>query len=120
MNFNKNIPVYLQIMDMIINKIITGKFKPGEKILSIRDFASEYTINQNTVLKSYKELETLNIIEMKLGIGYFVTSDKSLIEKIKENKSKQIVNDFVDDMKNMGLTNTDILKLIKEIINVKN
>ena len=49
MDFNKNIPIYIQIEDQIKLDIITNKYKPGEKIKSVREFALELKINPNTI-----------------------------------------------------------------------
>ena len=49
------------------------KFKEGERIPSVRDFALELSVNPNTVMRSYDLLESLSIIENKRGIGFFLS-----------------------------------------------
>ena len=57
MDFNKNIPIYIQIEEQIKLDIITNKYKPGEKIKSVREFALELKINPNTINRPLLELE---------------------------------------------------------------
>ena len=49
MEFQSNIPIYLQIMDDIKQQIVSGKLKPGDKLASVRDLAMHYGVNPNTM-----------------------------------------------------------------------
>ncbi|MBQ2369863.1 MAG: GntR family transcriptional regulator, partial [Peptococcaceae bacterium] len=57
MEFQSNIPIYLQIMDDIKQQIVSGKLKPGDKLASVRDLAMQYGVNPNTMQKALSELE---------------------------------------------------------------
>ena len=51
-NFDNNIPIYLQLVDMLTIEIISGKLKCGDKLLSVRDYALKYRVNPNTMQKA--------------------------------------------------------------------
>ena len=51
-NFDNNIPIYLQLVEIMKNKIITGEFKPGERIPSVRELALMMKVNPNTMQKA--------------------------------------------------------------------
>ena len=56
MDFDKNTPIYIQIMFEIKKRISTGQLGPGEKLPSVRDLADELKVNPNTIVRAYQEL----------------------------------------------------------------
>ncbi|MBQ0126726.1 MAG: GntR family transcriptional regulator [Bacteroidales bacterium] len=75
MEFDSNRPIYLQIADGICEQILQGKFKPGERIPSVREWAANIGVNPNTVARSYETLSDRGIIFNTRGIGFSVASD---------------------------------------------
>ena len=78
--FDNNIPIYVQLVEQIKIYIISGKIKPGERVLSVRDLALEFKVNPNTVQKALVELENLKLIYTERTNGRFVTDDQNLID----------------------------------------
>ena len=117
MEFNNKKPIYLQIKDIIIKSRINKDYSLGYKIESVREIANKFTVNQNTVLNSYKELENENIIVLKRGIGYFVTEDYNLIKKIKKDLLNESIQDFLSNMKELGYSLDETIECIKEVYN---
>lgn len=113
MEFNNKKPLYIQIIDKIIDNIILGKYILGDKIPSVRDYAKECTVNQNTILKCYQELERQGIIEMKRGLGYFITTDEKVISTLKKEKIKDSLKVFLKDMYLSGFSKEEIIELIE-------
>ncbi len=74
MIFSKRKAIYTQISDHLCDEILKNICLLGEKFSSIRDMAVALEVNPNTVVRSYAALEQDGIIEMKRGIGYFVSS----------------------------------------------
>ena len=56
MKFDNDIPIYLQIVNEIKLYIISGKLKPGDRLLSVREFAVKFKVNPNTIQKALQEL----------------------------------------------------------------
>lgn len=75
MEFKNTKGIFLQIADSISEKIMEGKFPPGEKIPSVRDLALDMGVNPNTVMRTYSELQIRGIIDNKRGVGYYVSND---------------------------------------------
>jgi GntR family transcriptional regulator len=65
--------MYQQVIDGVKSAIAKGWLQPGEKLPAVRELAMELTINHNTVVKAYAELEREHVIEMVRGRGTFVT-----------------------------------------------
>ncbi|RYZ45054.1 MAG: GntR family transcriptional regulator [Sphingobacteriales bacterium] len=75
MEFKNNQAIYLQIAEVICDRIILGDQAEEERILSVRDLAVELEVNPNTVMRAYDLLQARDIIVNKRGIGYFVAPD---------------------------------------------
>ena len=48
MDYKANTPIYLQVIDDIKRRILTGEIKLGDKLPSTRELAVQYTVNPNT------------------------------------------------------------------------
>ncbi len=97
MEFNQNKPIYLQIADGILEKILSSELKEGDRILSVRELGAELGVNPNTVMRSYEKLTADGIIYNQRGIGYFVADGARSValEKMRadflENELPQIL-----------------------------
>ena len=56
-NLDSDRPIYLQLMERIQHDIISGTYKPGDKLPSVRELAMEASVNPNTMQKALSELE---------------------------------------------------------------
>lgn len=64
--------IYLQIVDLVCDHIMTGKWKAGERVPSVRELGVQLEVNPNTVMRAYDCLQDKQIIYNKRGVGYFV------------------------------------------------
>lgn len=101
-------------MDYIKYKIIRKELISDEQLPSVRELALDLRVNPNTVQRSYSELERENIVYTKRGLGNFITSDKKIIKNLKLENATKILNQFVTDMKNLGLSKEESIKLIEK------
>lgn len=111
-NFENNIPIYIQIIESIKNKLIKGEIAPGEKIMSVRDYAVEFKVNPNTVQKALCELEKDGLVETESTNGRFATKNTEIIKELKNKSITRIVDDFVKSMNGLGVDGDMILDLI--------
>lgn len=72
MEWSEGQPIYRQLRDLVIQRIIDGSFPEGESIPSVRQVATDYRINHLTVGKAYQELVDMGLLEMRRGLGMFV------------------------------------------------
>lgn len=117
--FDNNLPIYIQIMNYIKGEIVTGKLKPGDKIPSVRELASELQINPNTVQRTFQELEREEIVETRRGMGRYVTSNENSILTIKKDMAKDVLDRFIRGMQELGFQGEDILTAVAENIRSK-
>ncbi len=78
LNYRDSRPIYAQIKDGLRKLIVTGALSPGEKLPSVRELASELSINPNTIQRAYRELEAEGYINTAAGKGSFAAGISEL------------------------------------------
>ncbi|MDD2497034.1 MAG: GntR family transcriptional regulator [Desulfitobacteriaceae bacterium] len=116
MEFDARVPIYLQIIDKIQRDIILGRLKEGEKLPSVRLMALDLKVNVNTVQRVYQELEREGVIITQRGIGSFITEDEEIIKKIRQQMADELLKNFLEGMKGLGMSFADIVKCLKDYI----
>ena len=66
------VPTYLQLVHQVEHALRLGYLQPGDQLPKVRDVVASLTINPNTVLKAYKELETKGLAAGRPGQGTFI------------------------------------------------
>lgn len=117
--FHSSQPIYQQLAERIKKQILRGELTLGEKLPSVRETGIKVNVNPNTVQRTYRELEALNIVESRRGQGTFVTEDKAVIDSIREEMKLGIMNDFFQQMYEMGYSNEEIKQWLTEFVNKK-
>ncbi len=112
LELNSKEPIYIQIKNYMKMKIVSGELKKGERLLSVRDYASELKVNPNTILRVYSELENEELINTQRGIGKFLTEDETIIDNLRKEYSKELLRDFIQKSKTLGFSKEEILELI--------
>ena len=114
-NFDNERPIYIQLVELIRIEIVSGKFKKGERIPSVRELALMMKVNPNTMQKALNELENQKLIYTERTNGKFVTEDEKLIENVKKELAKEKVNNYLDSMNSIGISFEESLKYLQEL-----
>ena len=115
LTFDNNIPIYIQVLEYMKIYLISGVFKSGEKLPSVRDFATTFKVNPNTMQKALAELESMKLIYTERTNGKYVTKDHKLIEKLKDEYALTLATSFFQGMKRIGLGKADSIKYIERV-----
>ena len=113
--FDNNIPIYIQLLDYLKIYLISGVFKSGEKLPSVREFATTFKVNPNTMQKALSELESMKLIYTERTNGKFVTENKELIEKLKDEYALTLAKSYFQGMKRIGLGKVESIKYLERI-----
>lgn len=119
-NFDNDRPVYLQIIDEIELRIVSGQYKPGERIPSVRDLAEEARVNPNTMQKALAEIERDNFIISLRTSGKFVTDDEAQIEQLRKKRAGNVIKSFSAAMTKMGISMNDAIQMLKQYDIIEN
>jgi GntR family transcriptional regulator len=107
MVFKDSTAIYLQIALYVCEQILLKKWKPEEKIISIRDLGELIEISPNTVQRAYDFLQQRKIITNVRGIGFFVDPDAE--ENILSFRREQFLeNELPETLRNLYLLKIDI------------
>lgn len=117
---DNNKPVYIQLVEQLKVKIISGEIELDSKLDSVRSLAADAMVNPNTMQKALAELEREGFVYSKRTSGRFVTDNKELIENERKNLVKENVKKTLDTLINLGYTNDEILSLVEEILREDN
>ena len=110
------VPVYRQIIDQVRGGIASGALIAGDQLPTVRQLAVDLSINPNTVVRAYRELELGGLLESNQGTGTFIRTQE--IEGSKQERARQlaqIVNDCVARAGAAGFNIQDLLEELREI-----
>ncbi len=113
--FDNERPIYIQLVEMIRIDIVSGKFKKGQKLPSVRELALIMKVNPNTMQKALVELENEKLIYTERTNGKYVTQDEKLVEKAKKQLAQEKVNNYLNSMKNIGISYELAIKYLQEL-----
>ena len=113
--FDNNIPIYIQLLEYMKIYLISGVFKCGEKLPSVREFSTTFKVNPNTMQKALAELESMNLIYTERTNGKYVTNDTKLIDKLKDEYAITLAKSYFEGMKRIGLGKAHSIKYLEGI-----
>lgn len=108
-DFDSNLPIYIQVMDYIKKEIVSGRLKPGDRVDSVRDLALHFGVNPNTVQRSLSELEREGLLKSERTAGRFISENEELIGLIREQMATSCISCYVKEMENLGYEGEEIL-----------
>ncbi len=114
MDFQRDKPIYQQLLDRLSSEIVRGDRKPGDKLPSVRDYAIETGVNPNTMSRAYKELEMMGVTETRRGQGTFVTDDKGRLQQLRNELKSKHTESFVRQMKDLGFSIDEMIERLKQ------
>jgi len=63
-------PIYRQLMERIVARILDHTYREGELLPSVRQLASDFVVNPLTAARAYRELDEYT--EARRGVGLIV------------------------------------------------
>jgi|SRR5690554_2538354 len=114
-NFDASRPIYEQIITEIKRMIVRGELNPGDKLPSQRDMARLLEVNPNTIQRTYREMEMLELVETKRGTGTFLKEDEEMIKDLKNEMARQATERFIREMNSLGFKKEKILQWIEKV-----
>lgn len=115
-NLNSDRPIFMQIVERIQMDIISGRYRPGDKLPSVRELATEASVNPNTMQKAFAELERTGLVYSKRTSGRFITEDTDMIETLKSSLAREEITKFLEMMYQLGFKQEEILSLVNQIM----
>jgi GntR family transcriptional regulator len=104
------VPAYRQIIDAVLAGMASGTLAPGDQLPTVRQLAVDLSINPNTVIRAYRELEIRGILSTQQGTGTFVTNKKvKMDDDERDRRIAQLVRDVLARAGAEGIGIDDLL-----------
>lgn len=110
--FNNSKPIYIQLVDELKLRIISGMMPIGSKLDSVRDLAEEAGVNPNTMQRALTELERNKLVFTQRTSGRYVTDDTELIKQMRRNFAHEKLDELTTTLLQLGYTKKELVELL--------
>lgn len=105
-------PIWVQLIEQLTRRIVSGEYPPGARVPSVRDLAAEAGVNPNTMQRTLSGLEERGLLVAQRSIGRFVTQDAALIVRMRQELAEQELAVFQRRMRLLGYQDQEILEFV--------
>jgi GntR family transcriptional regulator len=115
LDLKSGIPVYRQIMDQVTAGIAAGSLRPGVQLPTVRQLAVDLSVNPNTVIRAYRELEIRGVLDTQQGSGTFISAQEVKTDAAERQRALgQLVTEFVARAGAAGFTVEELARELKD------
>src|SRR5262252_7197286 len=108
------VPVYRQLIDQVLAGIASASLAAGDQLPTVRQVAVDLSINPNTVIRAYRELEIRGVLDTQQGTGTFISGQKiGPDDAERERILSLIVSEFVARAGSSGFTVEDLIERLQ-------
>ncbi|MCK4527678.1 glutamate mutase L [candidate division WOR-3 bacterium] len=110
-DFDSHIPLYQQVIDNIIALIASGRLRVGDELPSIRNLASQLSVNPATIVRTYRYLENMGVLKTRKGKKSKIVG---LPMGVKGEQLVELYRDFLTEVRKMGYTEKEVLDTVSK------
>jgi len=104
------VPFYRQIIEQVKFAMARGDLQPGAQLPTVRQLAVDLSINPNTVIRAYREMEIEGLLETHQGSGTFIGDRKPDVDSIERQRMlDQIITELLARASSYGLSFEEVL-----------
>ena len=116
LDMHSGVPVYRQIIDQVTGGMAAGALAAGDQLPTVRQLAVDLSINPNTVIRAYRELEIRGVLETHQGTGTFISQQTPQRDDgERQRRLSQLVGEFVARAGSAGFTVEELLEQLQDI-----
>src|SRR5881227_401338 len=116
LDHHSGVPVYRQIIDQVIGGMAASALNGGDQLPTVRQMAVDLSINPNTVIRAYRELEIRGVLETQQGTGTFISHKKIEHNDAERQRSlNQLVGEFVARAGSAGFMLEELLEELQAV-----
>ena len=109
------VPFYRQIIEQVKFAISRGDLPTGTQLPTVRQLAVDLSVNPNTVIRAYKEMEIEGLLETHQGSGTFVTDRQPKIDDVERQRMlDQIITEMLARASSYGLVLDEVLAALQQ------
>jgi GntR family transcriptional regulator len=121
-DFRSGIPIYLQVVERIKERLVSGLLKPGDQLPTVRSLASDLRVNFNTIARAYRIMDEAGIISTQQGRGTYILEmpPPEIIGSMREKALEDLTQRFIADAERLGAEPDAISRILNEQLSRKN
>lgn len=109
------VPFYRQIIEQVKFAIARGDLKPGDRLPTVRQLAVDLSINPNTVIRAYRELEIEGVLDTQQGSGTYVGERPPEIDALERQRMlDQILTELLARASGYGFSLDEVLEGLRQ------
>jgi GntR family transcriptional regulator len=110
------VPIYRQLVEQVRREVMLGRLQPGDQLPSVKEVVDALSVNPNTVVKAFGELEHQGLVVRRQGVGTFVAASPSMTSLPVTSRLLGSLARWVDRAKRDGLSAEQIRMLLEVAI----
>ncbi len=118
LDFRSDTPVTNQIVEQVRENLISGEWKPGDQLPTVRQLAADLRVNFNTVARAYRILDEAGLISTQQGRGTYILGEGSTHDDQTGNGSylTRQITQLLEFLEQQGYDKNEITKTTTEIL----
>jgi GntR family transcriptional regulator len=106
LNLRSDIPIYIQIVEQVRQKVANGQIEPGDQLPTVRALASDLRVNFNTVARAYRMLDEAGVISTQQGRGTYILEmpPPEISESLRAASLEALARRFLEEATQLGFT----------------
>ena len=107
------VPIYRQLVQQVRRDVMLGRLRPGDQLPSVKEVVDSLSVNPNTVVKAFSELEHQGLVVRRQGVGTFVAASPSMTSVPVAPRLLGPLARWVDRARQDGLSGEQIRMLLE-------
>ena len=117
LDLRSGVPAYRQVMDQVLGAIAAGRLATGDQLPTVRQLAVDLSINPNTVIRAYRELEIRGFLDSQQGSGTFISAQPVPRDgEERRRRLEALVMESIAKAGAEGFTAQQLLERLKELL----
>jgi len=116
LDFHSGLPIYIQIVEQIQQRIVAGNLKPGDQLPTVRSLAEELRVNFNTVARAYRLLDEARIISTQQGRGTYITEipPPEVTERLRRESLEALARRYISESMRLSFSGREISQMVSD------
>jgi GntR family transcriptional regulator len=110
------VPTYLQLVQQVRQAVRLGILHPGDQLPTVKEVVEKLTINPNTVLRAYRELDLEGLVEGRRGVGTFIASGQPPVPPNDVKTLRSSLQRWIERARTTGLDDENIAALFTDTL----
>ena len=117
-DFRSGIPIYLQVVERIKERLAAGLLKPGDQLPTVRSLASDLRVNFNTIARAYRIMDESGIISTQQGRGTYITEMPSpeVLGSMRSKALEDLTRRYLEDAERLGAGPEELNRILDEAV----